>query len=139
MHVLLLANLLGVVLSDLCSRKRLAANLVASGQDLKGVVRATAAGQAQPDVPLTRGWRARHILPELLAVLDGSHALRVVKPNSSAPLDYMAVSEPLPPEPAGLPDDSEEMEPMRYKETSKRAPSVHACSVAGLCEAGRCG
>src|SRR5439155_13549610 len=34
-HVLLLASLLGVVLADLCSRKRLAANLVASGQDLK--------------------------------------------------------------------------------------------------------
>jgi ribonuclease D len=108
-HVLLLASLLGVVLSDLCSRKRLAANLVASGQDLKGVVRATAARQTQPDVPLTRGWRAQHILPELLAVLDGSHALRVVQPNSPAPLAYLPVNAPIEAE-APLPDDSEEME-----------------------------
>jgi len=88
-HVLLLANLLGVVLSDLCSRKRLASNLVASGQDLKGVVRAKATGSELPDAPLTRGWRAEHILPELLAVLDGRHAVRVVKPNSTAPLSYL--------------------------------------------------
>ena len=88
-HVLLLASLLGVVLSDLCSRKRLASNLVASGQDLKAVVRAKATNSELPDTPLTRGWRAEHILPELLAVLDGRHALRVVKPNSAAPLSYL--------------------------------------------------
>ena len=69
-----------------------AIDAVASGQDLKGIVRAKAAGQALPDLPLTRGWRADAILPELLAVLDGSHALRVVKPSSTAPLAYLPVS-----------------------------------------------
>jgi len=88
-QVLLLASLLGVVLSDLCSRKRVASNLVASGQDLKAVVRAMTSGQSLPDLPLTRGWRAANILPELLAVLDGSHAIRVVKPNSPAPFSYL--------------------------------------------------
>ncbi|MFO0805293.1 MAG: HRDC domain-containing protein [Gemmataceae bacterium] len=106
-HVLLLASLLGVVLSDLCSRKRLASNLVASGQDLKAVVRAKALQTETPDVPLTRGWRADHILPELLAVLEGRHAVRVVKPNSSAPLNYLAATGDVPPddEPADEDDD----------------------------------
>ena len=93
-QVLLLASLLGVVLSDLCSRKRVASNLVASGQDLKAVVRAMTSGQSLPDLPLTRGWRAANILPELLAVLDGSHAIRVVKPNSPAPFSYLPTAEP---------------------------------------------
>jgi ribonuclease D len=88
-HVVLLGNLLGVVLADLCSRKRIAPNLVASGQDLKAVVRARAGGQPLPDIPLTRGWREEAILSELLAVLDGRHALRVVRPASTAPLDYL--------------------------------------------------
>ena len=98
-HVLLLASLLGVVLSDLCSRKRLASNLVATGQDLKSVVRAKATDQPMPEGQLTRGWRAEFILPELLAVLDGSHAVRVVKPNSSAPLAYLPTAAPLEHEP----------------------------------------
>ena len=100
-HVLLLASLLGVVLSDLCSRKRLASNLVASGQDLKGVVRAKAMNAELPDLPLTRGWRAEHILPELLAVLNGQHAVRVVKPNSTAPLSYLPTGD------AAVPPDDE--------------------------------
>ena len=92
-HVLLLAQLLGVVLADLCSRNKLAANLVASQSDLKAVVRAKVAGNEPPDVPLTRGWRSTAILPELLAVLDGRDALRVVKPASTAPLEYVPVGE----------------------------------------------
>lgn len=91
-HVVLLGNLLGVVLADLCSRKRLASNLVASGSDLKAVVRARAAGREPADTPLVRGWRADAILAELLAILDGRHALRVVRPASSAPLEYLTVS-----------------------------------------------
>ncbi len=113
-HIVLLGNLLGVVLADLCARRKLAANLVASGQDLKAVVRATATGQATPDLPLTRGWRAGAILPELLAVLHGAHAVRVVKPNSSAPLAYFPVSAPgttSPPTPDDVAGDPEPDDP----------------------------
>lgn len=88
-HVQLLGSLLGVVQADLCSRKKLAAQQVASGQDLKAVTRARAAGEPLPDVPLTRGWRAEAVLPELLAVLDGTHAVRVAKPTAAAPLEYV--------------------------------------------------
>ena len=93
-HVVLLAALLGVVLADLCARKKLAPNLVASGSDVKAVVRAVAAGRPPPDVPLTRGWRAETILPELLAVLEGRHAVRVAKPSSASPLAYPPVDAP---------------------------------------------
>jgi ribonuclease D len=117
-HVLLLANLLGVVLADMCSRRKLAANLVASGQDMKALVRAVAAGQPLPDVPLTRGWRATAILPELLAVLDGSHAVRVVKPSSTAPLAYLPLArlkydatEPADPDTDADPEDEDSTPP----------------------------
>jgi ribonuclease D len=110
-HVVLLGSLLGVVLVDMCSRKKLAANQVASGSDLKAVVRATAAGTPLPDLPLTRGWRAEAILPELLAVLDGTHAVRVVKPSSTAPLAYLPISLPVEPtEPEVRLDDTAEVE-----------------------------
>ena len=93
-NVVILGNLLGVVLADLCSRRKLASSLVASGQDLKAVVRARAAKLPLPDLPLTRGWRATAVLPELLAVLDGEHAVRVALPSSSAPLTYLKLPQP---------------------------------------------
>jgi ribonuclease D len=92
-HVVLLGSLLSVVLADLCARKRIAANLVASGQDLRAVVRARANGSDLPDVPLTRGWRSQAILSEILAILDGRHALRIVQPSSNAPLAYLPVND----------------------------------------------
>lgn len=105
-HVVLMANLLGVVLTDMCSRMKLASNLVATTSDLKAVARSRAGRAELPDVSLTRGWRGRHILPELLAVLDGQHALRVVRPTSLAPLAYLPVNDPPPPDDA--PEEPEE-------------------------------
>ncbi len=56
-----------------CLRRRgLAANLVASNNDVKLLVRARLIGQPLPaESLLTAGWRSSHILPDLLAVLDG--------------------------------------------------------------------
>ena len=45
--------------------------------------------QPLPDNNLTRGWRAEAVLPELLAVLDGEHAVRITRPRSAAPLAYL--------------------------------------------------
>lgn len=87
-NVVLLANLLGVVLTDLCTRKELTPSLCATGQDLKALVRSRVAKAPLPEIALTRGWRAKALLPELLAVLDGRDTVRVVKPRSSAPLAY---------------------------------------------------
>jgi ribonuclease D len=80
------ANVLQAVLGDLCARRHLAANLVASGQDVKLLVRARLQGGPLPaESLLTRGWRAEHILPDLLAVLDGRRSVRIADVRADAP------------------------------------------------------
>jgi ribonuclease D len=90
-HVVLLGNFLGVVLADWCTRNKLAANLVASGSDLKAIVRSRVYREPLPDVPLTRGWRAAVVLNELQAILDGTKAVRVENLRAAAPLDFIPV------------------------------------------------
>ena len=92
-HVLLLGSFLGVVLADWCIRNRLAANLVASVSDLKALVRSRVEREPLPEIPLTRGWRARVVLPELDAILNGTRAVRVENLRAAAPLDFIPVVE----------------------------------------------
>jgi ribonuclease D len=87
--IVMLANLLGVVLSDWCARNSIAANLVASGSDLKALVRSVASRQPLPDIPLTGGWRAVKVLPELEGILGGRIALRVAEPGAPSPLELV--------------------------------------------------
>jgi ribonuclease D len=83
-QILMVANVLQALLGHLCITRRLAANLVASSNDVKALVRSYPDfGSAQ--VALTRGWRARHILPELVAMLEGRVSLRVADPRAEAP------------------------------------------------------
>jgi ribonuclease D len=85
-QVPLLAGVLGAVLGDFCARNHLAANLVASGQDVKVLVRAHVQGGGPPtESLLVQGWRGRHILPELEAVLEGRRSVRVVNVRSESP------------------------------------------------------
>ncbi len=85
----LVAGVLIAVLGDLCARARLAGNLVASNNDIRALVRARLAGEPLPDdLPLTRGWRAEHILPDLLAVLEGRRLVRIANLAVDAPLGY---------------------------------------------------
>src|SRR5262245_15566969 len=71
-QVALIANVLQAVLGDYCARQELAPSLVATSSDVKLLVRARLQGAAPPaESLLTQGWRARHVLPELLAVLEG--------------------------------------------------------------------
>jgi hypothetical protein len=47
--------------------------------------------QRQPlpeESSLTRGWRAEHLLPELLAVLDGRRRLRIADVSSPTPFAF---------------------------------------------------
>ena len=86
-HVGTLANLLGVVLVEFCARMKLAPNLVATGYDLKSLVRARQpGGKMAPDSDLVGGWRAEFVRPHLEAVLDGSQAIRVSDPASANPV-----------------------------------------------------
>jgi ribonuclease D len=87
-----LAGVLNAALGDFCVRQRLATNLVATSQDVKLLVRSRVTGQPLPVVSLlTQGWRARHVLPELLAVLDGRRTLRIANVASDTPF---AIEEP---------------------------------------------
>jgi ribonuclease D len=88
-QVQLVASVLNAVLGDVCARMRLAPNLVATTADVKLVVRARLGSQPLPaESLLTGGWRAAHILPELLAVLEGRRSVRVADVAAEAPFSY---------------------------------------------------
>jgi ribonuclease D len=87
-QVALVSSVLSAVLGDLCARRGLAPNLVATNADVKGLVRARLEGAGLPESQLTRGWRAEHVLPDLLAVLEGRRAVRVADVKAEAPFAY---------------------------------------------------
>jgi ribonuclease D len=92
----LVSGILMAVLGDFCAREKLASNLVANSQDVKGLVRARLQGAGLPeDSLLTQGWRRDHVLPELLAVLDGRRAVSVRDVRAEAPLAYVDVPPPV--------------------------------------------
>jgi ribonuclease D len=85
-QVPLLAGVVSAVLGHLCAERHLAPNLVATGQDVRLLVRSQVAGEPLPaESLLCRGWRAAHVLPELLAVLQGRLSLTVADVTAEAP------------------------------------------------------
>ena len=46
------------------------------------------------DSQLTHGWRAGHVLPELLAVLEGKRAVFVRSATAEAPFGFLDVAPP---------------------------------------------
>jgi ribonuclease D len=85
----LVGYIAAAALGDFCARNHLAANLVATSQDVKLLVRARYQGSSLPaESLLTHGWRAAHVLPHLLAVLEGRRSMRIADPRSDAPLAY---------------------------------------------------
>ncbi len=88
-QVALVGNVLSAVLGDLAIRMSIAPGLVASGQDMKQLVRSKRAGTPVPaDCLLTSGWRRAHVLPELTAVLEGKRLLQVADVLADAPFAY---------------------------------------------------
>jgi ribonuclease D len=89
----LLVNVLLAVLGHWCARSLVAPNLAAASSDIKALVRSRLHGKEPPaDIPLTQGWRQTHLLPELLAVLDGRRSLRIADPDSEAPFELADAS-----------------------------------------------
>jgi ribonuclease D len=86
----MVANILIAVLGDLCARRQLATNLVASNADVRLLVRARLAGADLPEMPLTQGWRGQHLLSDLLDVLEGRRLVGVGDLRAEAPLKYQA-------------------------------------------------
>jgi ribonuclease D len=94
-QVALVSSVLLAVLGDFCARQRLAPNLVANTQDVKGLVRARQQGAALPeDSLLMQGWRREYVLPELLAVLEGRRAVSVRDVTAEAPFAFVDVPPP---------------------------------------------
>jgi ribonuclease D len=90
----LVGHIMTAILSDLCVKKNLAGSLVATQNDLKLLVRAAFNGKAPPaETLLTQGWRAQHILPELLDVLNGRRSLRIRDVTAPAPLALEQIPE----------------------------------------------
>lgn len=88
------ANVLTSALGDWCVRNRLAGNLVATSSDIKQLVRSVVRDEELPtDILLTQGWRAQHVLPEMLAILEGRRSIRVADPSRENPFDYLDVPE----------------------------------------------
>src|SRR5262249_54835154 len=84
----MVTSLLMAVLGDLCARLSLTSGLVAANADVKMLVRARFTGTELPEESaLTRGWRAKAILPTLLSVLDGRQVVRVTDVRSATPLE----------------------------------------------------
>jgi ribonuclease D len=82
----LVSSLLIAVLGDLCARLSLTPGLVATTNDVKLLVRARFGGGEPPaESGLTRGWRAKTVLPILLAVLEGRQAVRVGNVRAASP------------------------------------------------------
>jgi len=89
-QVTLVASLLGAVLADICTRKQITPGLAATTSDIKHLVRARFRGEPPPEEShLTHGWRKEHLLPDLLAFLDGKRGLCVGDIRSETPLAYI--------------------------------------------------
>jgi ribonuclease D len=85
-QVVLVSALLNAFLGHLCAEMELTQALVASVNDVKAVVRAAARGETPPaSSPLASGWRAKTILPELLAAINGRRSIRVETLGREAP------------------------------------------------------
>src|SRR5207245_8678749 len=85
-QVALITSVLTAVHGDFCARNSLAPNLVANTQDIRLLVRARLLGLELPDSShLTHGWRSQHVLPQLIAVLDGKRSLRITDVGSETP------------------------------------------------------
>jgi ribonuclease D len=92
-HVQWVTSVMMAVLGDLCARWRLAPNLVATNNDIKLLVRSRLQGAPLPrESLLTQGWRGAHVLPELLAVLDGRRSLRIEGPDAASPFAFSEVA-----------------------------------------------
>jgi ribonuclease D len=85
----LASSLLMASLADFCHRERLAVSQTATASEVKALIRSRLEDAPLPDLAVTRGWRGRHVLPHLLAVLEGRRSLRLGDLRRPAPFDYV--------------------------------------------------
>jgi ribonuclease D len=77
------------LLGDLCSRWALTPGLVTTNHDVKLLVRARWQGKPPPaESTLTHGWRGRHLLSVVQAILEGRQGVRVGDVRAAAPFAW---------------------------------------------------
>ncbi len=91
----MVVSMLAATLNQCCAQQKVAAGLVGSSNDLKALVRWHLAGRPAEHAPeLTLGWRGEVCGNDLLDVLAGRRALRIVDPDSEIPVQVV----PIPPQ-----------------------------------------
>lgn len=85
----LLTNLLQAIVAHLAQQMRLAPGLMATVNDLKGLIRRVLDKADRPtDSLLDQGWRQQHLRPILEGILRGETLLRITHPGSATPLEF---------------------------------------------------
>lgn len=94
----MVVSMLAATLNQCCAQQKVAPGLVGSSHDLKALVRWHLAGRPEDRIPdLAHGWRGTVCGTDLLDVLAGRRALRIVDPDSEIPVQVVPVSpEPSP-------------------------------------------
>ncbi len=85
-QVAIVNGLLQAVLASFCADERLTPALVATSADLKSLIRAEMDDAEPATSALSGGWRAQHVLPVLMDVLQGRRGIRVGQVKNMAPL-----------------------------------------------------
>lgn len=89
LQVSMIANLVGAVLNDVATKEQVAPSLAGTSADVKTLVKAHIQGKPPPpECQLLKGWRARHLLPHLQAILEGKRSLRIADVKSETPFAY---------------------------------------------------
>lgn len=82
----MITQVLCAVMADWAARRDIASGLIASNQDVRMIVRAKLKRKPLPEnCSLTRGWRAEHVLPVLLEMLEGKRRLQIHNLRSETP------------------------------------------------------
>lgn len=77
-HIQALSGLLQTVFMAMCAEMKLAPGLTCTMGEIRDLLRCRLTGPAEPtEGLLITGWRRKHVLPRLLAVLDGRVAFRL--------------------------------------------------------------
>lgn len=91
-QVVMVTAVLNAVLADLCARRGLAQGLAATSNDVRQLVRSRYNEEPLPaSSALAGGWRAAHILPELLDILEGRRSIRIADPAAATPFGYQDI------------------------------------------------
>lgn len=91
-QVALVVGILNAFLADFAARNQLSPSIIATSQDMRQLIRSRLQGEGLPDDSIwLGGWRAAHVLPEVLAILEGRRSIRIADLAAETPFAYEEV------------------------------------------------